>query len=524
MLDLIKKNIHMSRWKSNASVQITLDDDFIVPDAMDDAAQIIMSVGDVQVESVKAQDEKVMVKGKLTFQILYRKEGGGLQTLAGTIPFEEPVNVADLDEKDYLSVTWDLEDISAGIINSRKFSVKAVLTLKVRVEVLCDAEAAVDVADGADNSNNIQVLRRNAEAAAIAVRKKDTYRIKENCSLSADRPGVERILWSQMNLREVSVRPLDGQIHVEGELTIFLIYEGEGESALVQWLEEAVPFSGEIELSESMEEMIPSIGVRLVHKEVEARPDYDGEMRDLEVDAILELDIKLYEEQQMELLGDLYATDREINPVMGQVSFDRLLTKNTGKCKITEKISLDGDGKILQICHNDGTVRVDEIEVGENSLLITGVLDVMLLYMTSDDAEPIKAVAEPIPFEYAAEASGIDENSVYQLNTGLEQMTSVMLGGDTVEVKAVLDLDILVLQPVSQPVIKSVSEAPLDVTQFQQLPGIVGYIVQPNDSLWDIAKKFHTTMKGIMETNGLENDSVRAGDRLILVKEAFLID
>ena len=29
------------------------------------------------------------VKGKLEFQVLYRKEGGGLQTLGGSIPFED---------------------------------------------------------------------------------------------------------------------------------------------------------------------------------------------------------------------------------------------------------------------------------------------------------------------------------------------------------------------------------------------------------------------------------------------------
>ena len=45
MLELIKKNIHMSRWKHDAAVQITLDDDFIVPDTMDDVEQVIMAAG-----------------------------------------------------------------------------------------------------------------------------------------------------------------------------------------------------------------------------------------------------------------------------------------------------------------------------------------------------------------------------------------------------------------------------------------------------------------------------------------------
>ena len=55
MLELVKKNIHMNRWKGNATSQITLDDDFIVPDTMDDVDQVILDSGEIVIESVKNQ-------------------------------------------------------------------------------------------------------------------------------------------------------------------------------------------------------------------------------------------------------------------------------------------------------------------------------------------------------------------------------------------------------------------------------------------------------------------------------------
>ena len=45
-IELIRQNLHRSRYKSQASTQITLDDDFIVPDAMDDMEKIIVNSGD----------------------------------------------------------------------------------------------------------------------------------------------------------------------------------------------------------------------------------------------------------------------------------------------------------------------------------------------------------------------------------------------------------------------------------------------------------------------------------------------
>ena len=194
-MELIKKQIHMNQFKGNVTTQITLDDDFIVPDTMDDMAQVMLDTGEIQIESVKNQGEKVAVKGKLEFQVLYRKEGGGLQTLGGSIPFDETINAPDLEEKDYVGLNWMLEDLNAEMINSRKLGVQAIITLQVRIETLRDVEAAVDVDMGnggfaaqtpgeTAGPAQIETLKRTVNVAAIAVRRKDTYRMKEEISLT----------------------------------------------------------------------------------------------------------------------------------------------------------------------------------------------------------------------------------------------------------------------------------------------------------------------------------------------------
>ena len=78
------------------------------------------------------------------------------------------------------------------------------------------------------------------------------------------------------------------------------------------------------------------------------------------------------------------------------------------------------------------------MEVGEDNIQIDGVLEVSLLYLTSDDESPVQAAVEQVPFHCTAEARGIGKDSVYQLNTGLEQLNAVMLGGEMVEIKACL--------------------------------------------------------------------------------------
>lgn len=522
MLELVRQNIHMNRWKNQVNTQVTLDDDFIVPDTMNDIAQVILDAGEIQMEPVKSQSEKVVVRGKLDFHVLYRNDEGGLQTLGGLIPFEETINVPGLEEKDYVGVTWQLEDLDAGIINSRKLSMKAIVTLEVKVESLFDTEAAVSLGNSTDDGNGapqIETQTRTIDVAAIALRRKDTYRLKEEITLSGSKPAINRMLWTEMRLNGVTTRPLDGKVHLEGSLMVFAIYEGEGENSMIQWVEESLPFSGEVEMQGAVEEMIPAISVRLIHKGMEEKPDYDGEMRELDVDAVIELDIRLYEEQELEILSDLYATNRELTVEAGDACFDTILTRNTGKCKLAEKVTMDSGQRILQICHSTGSVKLDEVEVREDVLAMDGVLEVKILYLTDDDSQPVQSATEMIPFHYEAEVPGIQEDSVWYLETGAEQLTAVMLGSDTVEIKAVILLDMLVLQPICQPVIQRVETAPVDMKKLQQMPGIVGYIVQEGDSLWEIAKRFHTTVDNIVATNGLTSGTIHPGDSLILVKE-----
>lgn len=521
MLELVKKNIHMNRWKNQVSTQVTLDDDFIVPDTMSDIVQVILDSGEVQLEPIRVQKEKVLVHGKLDFHILYRNDEGGLQTLGGVIPFEETINVPELEEKDYVSVIWQLEDLDAGIINSRKLSIKAVITLEVKAEALFDTEAAVELEMQQDawGTPQIEIQKQNLNVAAIALRRKDTYRMKEILSLSGNKPAIDRLLWIEMRLSGVSTRPLDGKIHLEGMLGVFVVYQGEGESGVIQWMEESIPFSGDVEMTGAVEEMIPAISVRLIHKGIEEKPDYDGEMRELEVDAVMELDIRLYEEEELELLQDLYATDREMELETGEACFDQILAHNTGKCKISEKVSLESPNRILQICHSVGTVKLDEVSVREDTLVMDGALEVRMLYLTDDDVWSVQSATELIPFHYEAEIAGIRADSVWYLEYGVEPLTAVMVGGDTVEVKAVITLDMLVLQPVCRTVILRAETKPLDMEKIQQMPGIVGYLVQDGDKLWDIAKRFHTTVERVMTANDLTSETVHTGDRLIVVKE-----
>ena len=237
MMELVKKHIHMNRRSGSVASQMTLDDDFNVPDTMEDVEQLILERGEIQIESAKNQGEKGEVRGRLDFRVLYRTPGGQVMTLAGNLPFEERVNMPGLLENDHIQAGWELDDLKLGIINSRKLNVKALVTLKLQAETLFDAEAAEDARFDGD----VETLKKTIAVAALSARRKDTFRVREVLSLSGNKPDIDTLLWQDIRLRGVNTRPLDGRIRLDGELMVFAIYSGEAGQVPVGVIGQAEP-------------------------------------------------------------------------------------------------------------------------------------------------------------------------------------------------------------------------------------------------------------------------------------------
>jgi len=51
------------------------------------------------------------------------------------------------------------------------------------------------------------------------------------------------------------------------------------------------------------------------------------------------------------------------------------------------------------------------------------------------------------------------------------------------------------------------------------MPSVIGYIVKSQDSLWNIAKRFYTTVDRIKELNDLEDNNINIGEKLIIMKK-----
>ena len=178
-----------------------------------------------------------------------------------------------------------------------------------------------------------------------------------------------------------------------------------------------------------------------------------------------------------------------------------------------------GDYEPLQIWNVSGDLRIDRKENRENGVFVEGVVDVSVLYLTGDERIPLATAKGSVPFEQLVEAQGMTPDSNVWLHGTLEQISGTMTGDKEIEIKVVAALDLIAFERIEEPIISDYESEEIDWKAWSREPGIVGYVVQPGETMWDIAKAFHTTVDSIMEINQKENEQVRAGDILLVLKE-----
>ncbi len=516
-MELLMKNIHMCRQAKQAGTQITLDEDLNVPDARPDVEMIIQSRERVTLENTRTEAGKLYVDGFMEVSILYMDDTKErqLHRLDAKLPFDEAIAMEGLEPGDNVRIRYETEDLNVALINSRKLAIRSLLSFDASVEEIYDMAAGVEV----QTAIQLCQRRKKLELMQLEVQKKDILRLREEVQLPSNKPDIGEILWENIQLRSCRAQQKEGKLSVAGKLFLFVLYRAMDEAGSSQWMEQLIPFEGEVDCAGCAPELIPDLELSLSQAELTAREDGDGETRVFHLEGVLELSIRLYGNEEAEILEDIFSPEKDLELTTSEEIYESLVMRNESKCKASGKIRIQGaKPRILQICHSNGSIKVDSARIVEGGILIEGAVPVSILYISSDDAMPFAMLEGTVPFTHMAEVPEVDSQCRFRLTAAMEQLSATMADSEEIEVKVTAGLNLFVTRPRKQRCIREIREKDYELERLEEVPGITGYIVQEGDSLWDIARAYYLTPAQIMEMNGLESEQVRRGDRLILMK------
>lgn len=516
-MELLKKEIQTSVVKAVRHMQITLDKDMNVPDSKPDMERLVQTRGEIRLEEIEIMNDRIRVRGTLLFKGLYLTAEAGpiLNSLTHPFELEEYINAEGITGTDSVKVTAELDDLNVMMIHSRKLTIRALVTFHAVV-------GEVKFQEGAVRASGEQVEQRFGDISLtqLAFHKRDTSRVKGELILAASKPNIRSLIWEEGALRNPEIRLMDGKVQVRGEMMVFFLYLGEEEHVPVQNVEWEVPFTAEIPCLECKEGMVGNVHIQAGSCQLEVKPDADGEERVVTMEAILNLDMKGYVDEKVSFLEDVYRVNYEVTPKYSPFVYENLIVKNNAKTKVARRFRLeDMKGRVLQLIHVNGTVKIDEMEQREDGIYVEGVVLADLLMITDEDLNPLHGMTQVLPFSYLVEAKNLKEGDSYEMEAFVDQIHGMMLDGDELEIKAVVSLDTIAFSMKEGRLMTDVSETPYDYEKMKSTPGIAVYIAGQEEPVWDVAKAYGASLQEVKRMNQIEGEMLKAGQKVFLVKK-----
>ncbi len=152
-------------------------------------------------------------------------------------------------------------------------------------------------------------------------------------------------------------------------------------------------------------------------------------------------------------------------------------------------------------------------------MALEGVLDVELYYLahSEDDVKPLyRAVfPEALSFQHTVVVPGLEPGMQPQIKLSVSQIQPDLINRETVEVALMVRSAVTATEYLELEVaVEAVQVAP---PAGDDPPTLTYVFVQPGDSIWKLARQYHTTEEEIFRSNPkLQDDPglLKPGDRL----------
>lgn len=516
--DLVREEISINNKVTNDLSQIIIEGDIIVPDNKPDISSVLRVSGVLLVTNEKVSDKRLNFGGELKLNIIYTAKNNDklVHNMENNLNFEDFVNISQLKENYFAYLDSKISFLEYKVINDRKINIKAVVDITTDITENCDFSYVKSI----DNALDMQILSEKFNINNIILNKKDKFVVKEVLNLPSEKPNILELINCNLIISDKELKALDDKVSVKGNIFMTAIYSPENSESIVSIIEYEMPFNGFIDLKGVNENMIVKGNFAVEATDFQIKHDADCENRVLDIETTISVDLKVFNNDQIEIIKDVYSVNKPIDITRKMLKYPEFVCKNKNKNIVKDNISIDDDmNKIMQVLNVWGDLKVDNYYLENEKLNVLGVIDIEIFYIANDDVNPVEVFKTVIPFEQEIEVKNARPNMDFDLDYDIESLIFNLLSENEVEVKCMVLFDVFVTKEREISIISDILDNPLEYAELNDMPSAVIYVIQPEDTFWSIAKKYNTTIDDILTLNEIETDNITAGEKLLILKK-----
>lgn len=484
--------------------------DVVLPDYCPDIARILKTDTHAAVNTKTLETGRLTVGGTFCVKIIYVPDNSSaIRCFAYENDFTHTFDAPGIDQDDMARARAKVDYINCRMIGPRRLQIKSSISISVKVCRHREEEFVTDCED-----DRVEMLSRQMKVSSLIGTVERPFNIEEELEVGYGKPPVAAIIRSDAAAVVQDYKVISNKIIAKGELLLHTLYSPDISDSGLEVMDHTVPISQIIDLEGVDEDSVCTVSFTVQNIKADVSADSDGENRMLTVDATMNALASAHRTQDFTAVADAYSPVYEMNIQMKPVALERVsdVIRTNEAVRLLVEAPEDGMSAVTDcmVRAESASARMD----GKN-LVISGEMAVSL--MGTDMQGGPAGIEKAMPYTITEQLSSPCENMRCEPEINVVSC-AYSLSPNGIDVRADCALSVVVFAVSNE---NLVSEMNLDETKPRQCrqKTLTLYFADKGERLWDIAKRYNTSMDAIRRENTLETDSMPERSMLLIPKK-----
>jgi len=507
-IELNKEKVCINKMISKKKELIFVNNDMIVPDSKPDILNTLNVSGNVCIYKKEIKDGSVKIDGVINTYVMYIPDSNedNLRALNFTMDFSENILVPGIKEGMILICTSELKDIECKVINGRKINLKAGIEFDFKVY----SNEDIEFIDKVNNIEDIQTLEKDFNINSLIGYGKTTVYAKDTLNIDSQDELAE-ILKATLRLTDKDIKLSYNKVLTKAEAELNIIYLTEDNR--IGNVIGKIPIVGFIDIQNISEDNNCDVSYEI--KSLQIKPNAPEE-HSIYIELEIEPTCIAYEKRKVNLIQDLYSPSKNLE--YSQKRITTLSDKNeiSQDFTIKDSVNISGieDGKIINV---EAVPIVSNTSITTSKINYTGDINLNIIYIKDNI---INSRVVKIPWKIEIENKFEKDEVEVETEIVVANVECYIKQGDEIECK--IEMRIITKTSINSTINIIDNIEILDQQKSntnEDYDSLILYIVRPADTLWEIAKRFNTTVNEIARMNGIEDiDKIDIGQKIYIPK------
>ncbi len=520
-LEFIREALSVIELVDEDSAQTVIENDIIVPDVKPDMCKILHVDGEVYVTECEASNDIVSIKGDIRYKILYisDQDDNSIKSINSRSQFNYDIGMQNARSGFIPQISSNIEHIEYDLINCRKINIRTVIKTYCRLINIIEKEIVSDL----KGFDDIQVLREPISFNNYLGSANENFTLSENLEVPEGKPTINEVLRNDVKILSKEFKVTDDKISIKGVLNISTLYIGDDEKRSFQSMEHEVNFSKLVDFNGVDENSECELEYRVLDYNFEADEDSDGEFRIIKSEINLGISVLGYEKRNTQMVIDTYSRQAIIDLQKESFQIDENYSENSTQIILKDTLVLDENKpEISEIYTVLCKPILNEYYVNDDRVTLEGLVNCNVLYLSDNEEQSIHCVNQEIPFSHNMDVKGIRIGANCNIDMEIDHYNYSVISSNEIEIRLAIGASFTgkMMKRIMIPV--SASERIFDEMKSKSSASLIIYYSKPGDTLWQIAKRYFTTIDEIKKYNDINEKELLGSSQKIIIPRKII--